>query len=181
MDDGSSLVINFYTQPVTAAMPKYCPSMILSLTIGDKLITDGMEFSLKDCSFSRDKCEVKLGESYFRGNLDTYEIHYETKRIQADIKLTSNTTSWRPETGHFLFDEKYYFAWLPSVPECETEATVTVDGETYHFKGTGYHDHNWGNIGMFWVMHHWYWGRAKIGEYQVISSYITAQKKYACA
>ena len=31
---------------------------------------------------------------------------------------------------------------------------------------------------MFWVMHHWYWGRAKIGDYQVISSYITARKKY---
>lgn len=27
-------------------------------------------------------------------------------------------------------------------------------------------------------MHHWYWGRAKIGDYQVISSYITGQKKY---
>ena len=31
---------------------------------------------------------------------------------------------------------------------------------------------------MFWVMHHWYWGRAKIGDYQVISSYITAHKPY---
>ena len=31
---------------------------------------------------------------------------------------------------------------------------------------------------MFWLMHHWYWGRAKVGDYQVISSYITANEKY---
>ena len=28
------------------------------------------------------------------------------------------------------------------------------------------------------MMHHWYWGRAKIGDYKVISSWITAEKKY---
>lgn len=178
MDDGSSLVINFYTQPVTAAMPFYCPSMTLSLTVGDLHIQDNKEFKLKDCTFDREKCAVRLGDSFFEGDLQNYRIHYRTDRVQADVKLTSNTTSWRPETGHFLFDEKKYFAWLPSVPEGETVATVTVDGKTYTFHGTGYHDHNWGNIGMFWVMHHWYWRRAKIGDYQVISSYITAHEPY---
>lgn len=178
MDDGSSLVINFYTQPVTAASPKYTPSMTLSMTTDGQHIQDNKEFKVKDCHFSREKCDVTLGNSYFRGDLNSYEIHYETDRVQADVKLVSNTKPWRPETGHFLFDETKYFAWLPSVPEGKTEATVTVDGKTYHFTGTGYHDHNWGNTGMFWVMHHWYWGRAKIGDYQVISSYITAHKPY---
>ena len=31
---------------------------------------------------------------------------------------------------------------------------------------------------MLKLMHHWYWGRAKIGEYKVISAWITAEKKY---
>ena len=31
---------------------------------------------------------------------------------------------------------------------------------------------------MLKLMHHWYWGRAKIGDYKVISSWITAGKKY---
>jgi hypothetical protein len=30
---------------------------------------------------------------------------------------------------------------------------------------------------MFFLMHHWYWGRAKIGDYVVVSSFITADKK----
>jgi hypothetical protein len=29
------------------------------------------------------------------------------------------------------------------------------------------------------VMNHWYWGRAKIGNYRVITSYIYGEKKYA--
>ena len=28
------------------------------------------------------------------------------------------------------------------------------------------------------VFHNWYWGRAKIGDYSLISSYITCEKKY---
>ena len=31
---------------------------------------------------------------------------------------------------------------------------------------------------MLKLMHHWYWGRAKIGDYKVISSWITGEKKY---
>ena len=31
---------------------------------------------------------------------------------------------------------------------------------------------------MMSLMHHWYWGRAKIGDYKVISAWITGEKKY---
>ena len=43
--------------------------------------------------------------------------------------------------------------------------------------GSGYHDHNWGNKLMILLMNDWYWGRAKIGDYVVVSSYIYANKK----
>ena len=178
MDDGSSLVIVYYSQPVTAAIPTYAPSVTFSLNRGDKHIQDSVTAKIKDSSFDREKCAVKVGNSFCRGDLHDYELRYESERVQADVTLHGSAASWRPETGHFLFDEKKYFAWLPSVPEGRMEAPVTIDGETMTFTGTGYHDHNWGNIGMFWVMHHWYWGRAKIGDYQVISSYITAHKPY---
>ncbi len=178
MDDGSSLVIVYYTQPVTAIAPSYCPSVTFSLVKDGKHIQDSMTAKAKDSFYGRERCDVKVSKSYCRGDLKDYELHYESDRVQADVKLAASAISWRPETGHFLFEEKKYFAWMPSVPEGKTEATVTIDGETMHFTGTGYHDHNWGNIGMFWIMHHWYWGRAKIGDYQVISSYITAHKSY---
>ena len=178
MDDGSSLVIVYYTQPVTAIAPSYAPSVTFSLTKDGKHIQDSVTAKIRDCAFDRAKCDVKVGKSFCRGDLKNYELHYESDRVQADVTLKASANSWRPETGHFLFDEKKLFAWFPSVPEGKTEATVTIDGETMTFTGTGYHDHNWGNTGMFWIMHHWYWGRAKIGDYQVISSYITAHKPY---
>lgn len=178
MEDGSNLVIVYYTQPVTAIAPNYTPSITFSLTKDGKQIQDSMAYKAADCSFDREKCCNKLGKSFCEGNLRDYKLHYESSRVQADVTLKSSSDPWRPETGHFLFDEKKYFAWLPSVPEGTMEATITVDGETITCSGTGYHDHNWGNVGMFWIMHHWYWGRAKIGEYQVISSYITAHKPY---
>ena len=178
LEDGSSLVIVFYSQPVTASNFSYAPSMTFSLTKDGQHFFDSKGFAYKDCSFSRETCNIKLGESTFEGDLKDYKIHYQTERVVADVTLCSSTPSWRPQSGHFLFDEKDYFAWLPSVPEGEVEVTLTIDGKTQTLKGTGYHDHNWGNKGMFWLMHHWYWGRAKIGEYQVISSYITARKKY---
>ena len=73
---------------------------------------------------------------------------------------------------------KHYFAWLPSVPEGSVKANIIINNETLSLSGTGYHDHNWGDTPMFFLMHHWYWGRAKIGDYVVVSSYITANKKY---
>lgn len=178
MDDGSNLVIVYYTQPVTAIALGYAPSITFSLTKDGKHIQDSITAKKKDCFFDREKCDVKIGNSFCRGDLNSYTLHYESNKIEADVTLASSTRSWRPRTGHFLFDEKKYFAWLPSVPEGKMEATVKIGDETMTFTGTGYHDHNWGNVGMFWIMHHWYWGRAKIGDYQVISSYITAHKPY---
>lgn len=177
MDDGSSLVIIFFSQPVTAGSPSYAPSVSFSLTRpGQETLTDAV--TSKDFSFSREGCDVRIGNCTFKGDLHTYELHYQSDAVTCDLTLTGKARPWRPHAGYITFGEKDYFAWLPSVPEGEARGSITLGGETIAVSGTGYHDHNWGNKGMFWLMHHWYWGRARIGEYQVISSYITARKRY---
>lgn len=179
LDDGSSLVITYYTAPITATAKGFAPSVSFTLTRPDgTALKDSRKYDPAQCSFSRERCNIKIGENTFFGDLHDYQIHFETDKILADITLKGSTPPWRPETGHIQFGDKKYFAWLPSVPEGSVEAVVTADGKTERLSGTGYHDHNWGNTGMFWLMHHWYWGRARIGEYQIISSYITARKKY---
>ena len=179
VSDGSSLVIIFYTQPVTASVFGFHPSMSLSWTPAEgEELADSRKFPVSECSFAKDRCAVKMGESFIEGDLGTYRIRYENHRVQAQLTIRGNIPSWRPETGRIVFDEKDYFAWLPAVPEGTVEGTLTVDGVTRTITGTGYHDHNWGNKGMFWLMHHWYWGRAKVGPYQAITSYITAREKY---
>jgi hypothetical protein len=57
-------------------------------------------------------------------------------------------------------------------------ATSSVDGERHETTGVGYHDHNWGNVGLMKVVHDWYWARGQAGPYSVIASDITAAKEY---
>ena len=86
---------------------------------------------------------------------------------------------WRPGAGKSFFgDLEHYFAWLPSIPFGSVEGTLTYDGQTHAVHGTGYHDHNWGNVALPAVMDHWYWGRAHIGDYTLIFVEQIALKKY---
>lgn len=178
LEGGYSLVIIFYSQPVTATTPRYAPCVSFSLTGNGYEIMEEVSCSIKDSRFSREECDVVIGKNTLKGDLKNYVIHFENDRISCDVSLEGLAESYRHRTGQIFFGKKRYFAWLPSVPEGKVSADMTVDGKRLCLNGSGYHDHNWGNIGMFWLMHHWYWGRAKVGEYQVISSYITAKEEY---
>ena len=57
-------------------------------------------------------------------------------------------------------------------------AKYSIGDEQHDTTGTGYHDHNWGNVGLMDVIHDWYWARGQAGPYSVIASYITAHEKY---
>lgn len=178
LEGGYSLVIIYYSQPVTAATFGYSPCVSFSLTGNGYEIMEEVSAGIKNCHFSKDGCDIRIGNNYIRGDLKNYTLHFENDRINCNVTLEGLAESYRHHTGEIFFDEKKYFAWLPSVPEGKVCADITVDGKNMKLEGSGYHDHNWGNIGMFWLMHHWYWGRAKVGDYQVISSYITAKEKY---
>ncbi|MCM3715549.1 hypothetical protein M3202_15890 [Alkalihalobacillus oceani] len=182
MDDGSTLVIVFYSNKWTLAPSRGpSPQVTFALHTADgKEYTEALELPISSFSSSTDSCDVRLGDCYFRGDLNEYHIHFEKGDIEADVHLVGNVPAWRPETGYFYFGnkEQHYFAWLPAVPEGKVEAKVRINGFTSRYTGTGYHDHNWGNISMMSIMSHWYWGRAKVGRYQTITSYITGEKKY---
>ncbi len=179
LEGGASLVIVFFTAPFVSTHEGYEPSISFDLTYPDGTkLHDAQNVEPGRAAFSKDRCHAQIGDSVFEGDLHTYTIRYRGDTVQADIRLTGSVPAWRPATGHIFFGEKDYFAWMPAVPEGQVEARVTAAGKTQTFTGTGYHDHNWGNTAMLRLMHHWYWARAKVGDYQIISSYITAQKKY---
>jgi hypothetical protein len=179
MDDGTSLVIVFYTKRMMSPEKPLSPYVTVDLDTPDgghyeeRVEIDGIPFSA-----SEDGCDVRVGDCYIKGDLNEYEIYFKNDVIEAKAKLKSNIPPWRPESGHIFFGDEKYFAWLPSVPEGGAEAEIILNGKTTSHKGTGYHDHNWGNELMTRVLNHWYWGRARAGEYQIISSYITGEKKY---
>ena len=136
-----------------------------------------------DFSASRAACEVRIGPNTVSGDLRDYALHFETADVRADLALHGTVPSWRPGTGISYFGGSggHYFAWLPSVPQGTVEGTLTIGGQTMSVKGVGYHDHNWGDASMLDLIHDWYWGRAHIGPYTVIASYITASAAYGSA
>jgi hypothetical protein len=195
MDDGTTLVIVFYTKHMMSPKGPPVPHVTISLVSAGGQAYAG-EYEVPGTPFSASKagCDVRIGPCFCKvvpkgppgvpsrtpGSPLEYQVYFKNDRAEATLRLTGGVPPWRPETGHLFFGERdeHYFAWLPSVPEGTVEASITLDGKTTRHTGTGYHDHNWGNINMRTLMNHWYWGRAKIGDYRVITSYIYGEKKY---
>ncbi|KAJ3316346.1 hypothetical protein HDU93_004451 [Gonapodya sp. JEL0774] len=92
-----------------------------------------------------------------------------------NLTLKANLPSWRPATGYMgLVVGGPTFSWFVAVPEGDVTGTYTLPGGvTKQFTGTGYHDHNWGNVNMAVLLEHWWWGRGKAGGKVVINAYLT--------
>ena len=179
--DGTVLVIFFFSKMPIAVNGPIKPIATMELTLPDgRKLSEEVYATIEESYYAKDKCDVKIGECHCSGDLKHYDVVFKGKTLGARMTLDGTIRAWRSQTGSIFFGDKeeYYFAWLPAIPEGKAVADVTYEGKEVHLEGSGYHDHNWGNVSMMNLMHHWYWGRAKIGDYKVISSWITAEKKY---
>ena len=184
LDDGAKLVVVFMDKDLATPQKPLEPMIRLDLDLADgrsfeKIVT----FDPATWSSAKDHADVRIGENRFTGDLRTYRITATLGKIAVDITLERAVQSWRPETGYMLFGEErdLEFSWLPSVPQGRVTATYSIGDERHETTGTGYHDHNWGNVGMMEIIHDWYWARGQAGPYSVIASYITAPEKYGFA
>jgi hypothetical protein len=123
-------------------------------------------------AFARDQANIQIGPHSFKGNLQTYAIHVdatEASGVGCDLALRRRVASYRPATGYIKADDKF-FAWLVAVPEGAVTGTLTADGVTRQVKGSGYHDHNWGNVSPADLFDNWWWGRGRSGDHTIIAS-----------
>ncbi|HEX6626551.1 MAG TPA: hypothetical protein VF105_01235 [Gemmatimonadaceae bacterium] len=184
LSDGSSLVIVFYTKPQLNPDGDLAPFASVELDRpGQSPIRLEAHVSPDAFSASPDRCDVRVGENTFRGNLHEYDIHFSHDHVTVDVKLRGHVPSWRPSSGHVFFGDhdEHLFAWLVAVPQGEVWVDLNVRGEKEHLDGVGYHDHNWGDVSMAKLINHWYWGRAQAGDYSIVASYIVAEKAYGNA
>jgi hypothetical protein len=179
-DNGSTAVIVFFTKPMLSWKGPAKPLVTLTITRpnGDKTVKF-FTSSVDQFSASKITCDVRIGANLVQGDLHRYRLNVEIDDLAADLTFTSMVSPWRPDTGKVCFrDIDHYFAWLPSVPNGLAEGTLTYDGQVHQVKGEGYHDHNWGTIGLNEITDHWYWGRAHLGDYSLIFSEIITSKKF---
>ncbi|RVU86569.1 hypothetical protein EOL70_03745 [Leucothrix sargassi] len=110
-------------------------------------------YSEADVSTSYEKCEVTLGEEYCKDCGDYYELYTLIDGYGAKLKLSKQnhpfTTEGTPAP----------MPWTVAVPSGPIEGELYVDGQTVAVKGTGYHDHNWGEKMLRGVIQNWYWGK----------------------
>lgn len=124
---------------------------------------------------------ASVGTNRFVGDLHRYQITATIEEISVDVELTGDVPAWRPKSGHSYFGvegREKLFAWLPAVPHGLANVRYRIGKEEYRASGSGYHDHNWGDVPMQTLMHNWYWARASVGPYTIIASYITATAAY---
>lgn len=179
-DDGSTAVIVFGTKPLINRNSPLTPFVSLTITRPDGTKAVSIPSYLPDqFKAEKESCDVRIGPNWTRGDLNRYEVHFENDGFAANLTFTGIVPPWRPGAGKAYFGNlDHFFGWLPSIPYGTVEGTLTHDGQNRNVKGTGYHDHNWGNVGLNEVMDHWYWGRAHIGEYTLIFVDQIAANKY---
>lgn len=183
-DDHTTAVIVYATKPIISPGDPLRPNVSISITRADGSKTAEFAFPPPEqYAASSEMCDVKLGASWVKqsggGTCWAFSLHAETEHLSADLTFSGLVPPWRPGAGKSFFgDYEHFFAWLPSIPYGTVAGTLTYDGQTVQVRGTGYHDHNWGNVALPAVMDHWYWGRAHVGDYTLIFVEQIALKKY---
>lgn len=176
LEDGSKMAITYFTKPYTNSPKALEPFIRFNYSKADGTeVARTLNFKAEEFSAAKEKCDVKIGKNTFIGDLKDYTIHVEFEDYSFDISLKNDFKAWRPETGHFNFGTDY-LAWLVPVPQGVVTAKITEAGNTKTVTGHGYHDHDWGMAPMREMIHHWYWGRAQVGPYLIITSCLYGEK-----
>jgi len=182
LEDGSSLVITFYTKWMLQPKGPEAPMVMVNL---DRPGRPSRQVTIhatpEEFGASKERCDVRVKDCYFRGDLHTYQIKVEAEGLTVEAELVGQVPSWRPATGFSFFGarDEHTFAWMPAVPQGKVTVTLTEkDSAPQTLTGVGYHDHNWGDVVMSKLLNHWYWGRAQAGPYSVIAAYLYATKEY---
>lgn len=182
LDDGARLVVIFMNKDLTSIGRPLSPLLRLNLDLPDGRSFEKMvAFRPEQWSAAKDHADVRIGGNRFQGDLHEYRIQAAAEGISLDVTLRSEIPAWRPGTGYMLFGQRrdLEFGWFPSVPKGRVSGSYTVDGQIQAVSGIGYHDHNWGNVRLDKIVHHWYWARGQAGPYTAICWYITPTKKYS--
>ena len=133
-------------------------------------------FKKNEVSFQSDSCAVLMNKNSFSGNLNDYNIVLNSDDFDGfgfNLNLKSLVGPYRPQDG-IIKAGSDYFAWLAAVPNGNVDGTITVRGEEKKIKGSGYHDHNWGNTPLQKLFKSWTWFRGKAGPYTVILAELNA-------
>lgn len=178
-DDGSTAVITFSTKPHTKPKAPPSPSVLIIHRSHDgERESYGPKFTTAELSASAKGCDVRIGPNWVKGDLRDYELHVEEENLSIDLTIHGKAPSWRPGAAITYFNsaKTKYFAWVVPIPYGTVEGKITRGGKSVDVRGTVYHDHNWGNAVMGSMLDYWFWGRAHVGDFNIIFAQLVTIK-----
>ncbi|MEW6554457.1 MAG: lipocalin-like domain-containing protein [Actinomycetota bacterium] len=180
-DNGSTAVVTFSTKPHTKPKGPLAPIvLIMYRSPQGESVRYSPGYAPEELAASSEGCDVRIGPSWVKGDLASYELHAEAEDMAVDLALKRQGPSWRPgaAVSYFNSAKTKYLAWVVPVPYGTVEGTITRGGATTAVKGSVYHDHNWGNAVMGNMLDHWFWGRAHVGDFSIIFSQLVTIKVF---
>ena len=106
-------------------------------------------------------------------DLSTYIVHLNNNVIEGNMTIRSTAPAHYPDGSGPGSNVSALAApsifWTNAVPSGIANATFKYNGHTLEIhNGRGYHDHNWGGLGLAAGLASWYWGHATVGDYTLV-------------
>ena len=131
--------------------------------------------------FSKTAPVVRIGTHSFSGDLTEYRIKIDARELNGfgcELIFKRQAPPYRPGTG-IIGGKGKEFGWLVAAPVADVSGTIEIPGQSLTVRGTGYHDHNWGNVSPVTLFDHWWWSRANIDGQAVIASRVRGTQEFA--
>ena len=179
--DGRALVLMFKIDP-DPATGRFVYRTQATVTRPDGPPRLGGYHTHDDVAISTERPEVRIGQAWLRGDLDTYRVVVDAANhngLGMDLTIERTVPSRvSPSGSDLLVDQGGQFGWFNAVPRGDLSGTLTLDGQATDVRGVAYHDHNWGTRSMGSMVHHWLWGRAAIGPYTAVFADMVLTRPY---
>lgn len=135
----------------------------------------------KECEASRDRCHVKMGNSYLREEAGRYKLAMHARNVGCELEFSAIVPGWKGGNGSFPGGSlgSAWAGWVIPCPRAKVHGKLFIKGQEIAVTGDGYHDHNWGDTDLYNLFKGWYWGRLNDPEYTIIFSCTTTLKNEA--
>ena len=152
------------------------PYITVNFATNDEVLLDRkIRFEASQAHYGRTMCDVGIGRHFIRSldGLNRYELFIDPKTnggYGLHLQLDRTVPSYNPRPDDGSNPEGPYFRWVCAVPNGALSGTVTVGSVMYEVTGSGYHDHNWGNVPMSVLVKDWHWARGEAGGYTAVAA-----------
>ncbi len=177
LDTGHTIVVFFHASNPNPGMAGKSGVEIVLLRPDGRKTQQFMPCDKKDFIASREKADIRIGESYLKSEhpkkgLPRYEIHVQAEGIACHLFYQAEVKGWKPGSGISRFGDLGYFAWIVPFARAAVEGTITDGMHTSKVTGIGYHDHNWLDFQFPRIIKYWMWGRIYSKHYTVSYAFI---------